>query len=156
MIKVKNTVVALPTRANGHWTFAEQMGGEEYVGFIYVIVDTVLHRYYLGKKLYRGFGTANKGKESNWKKYVSSSKLLGDIFSYRPKEEFLFICLEQYKTKGTLSYAETWSLCHVEAPTKTAWYNKLIEKVSWNVKEEISERHKKRLKAINEGFYYDT
>jgi hypothetical protein len=62
-------------------------------------------------------------------------------------EEFDFICLEQYQTKGTLSYSETWSLCYVEAPTNDRWYNRLIEKVSWNVKEAITDRHKERLDA---------
>lgn len=132
---------------NGHWKFPEQMGGDKYVGFVYVIRDNVLERFYLGKKLFVGFGKSNKGKESNWKKYTSSSKLLAEMFAQRPKDEFDFICLEQYKTKGTLSYSETWSLCYVEAPTSLRWYNKLIEKVSWNVREPISDRHKERLHA---------
>jgi hypothetical protein len=129
---------------NGHWSFGEQMG-IGVVGFIYVIRDKVLQRFYLGKKLYYGMGTLNKGKESNWKKYSSSSKVLNELLRVRPKEEFEFICIEQYKTKGTLSYSETWSLCLVEAPTSKEWYNTLIEKVSWNVKETITERHKARL-----------
>jgi len=133
---------------NGHWHFCEQMGGKEYVGFIYVIRDNYLERFYLGKKMYRGMGVANKGKESNWKRYMSSSKALAEMFKERPMEEFDFICLEQYKTKGTLSYSETWSLCLVEAPTNKCWYNTLIEKVSWNVKEPITKRHKDRLEEI--------
>ena len=131
---------------NGHWTFPEQMG--EGVGFIYVIRDHVLHRCYLGKKLYYGAGKLNKGKESNWRRYTSSSKVLGELLKVRPKEEFEFICLEQYKTKGTLSYSETWSLCRVEAPTSNEWYNTLIEKVSWPVKEQITKRHKDRLERV--------
>jgi hypothetical protein len=133
---------------NGHWTFDEQMGSG--VGFIYVIRDNVLERFYLGKKLFYGMGTLNKGKESNWKKYTSSSKVLNELLKQRPKEEFDFICIEQYKTKGTLSYSETWSLCFVEAPTSKQWYNTLIEKVSWNVKEPVSTKHKARLKLACE------
>lgn len=135
---------------NGHWCFPEQMGNN--VGFIYVIRDTVLERFYLGKKLFLGMGSLNKGKESNWKKYTSSSKVLAEVLKQRPKEEFDFICLEQYKTKGTLSYSETWSLCHVEAPTSKHWYNTLIEKVSWNVKEPITDRHKQRLNQVMNKF----
>jgi hypothetical protein len=131
---------------NGHWHFPEQMCVG--VGFIYVIRDNVLERLYLGKKSYFGAGKLNKGKESDWKKYASSSKVLKELYKHRPKEEFDFICLEQYKTKGTLSYAETWSLCLVEAPTSNVWYNTLIEKVSWPVKEPVSERHKDRLKRV--------
>lgn len=138
-----------PPENNGHWAFNEQMGGSQYVGFIYVIYDEILERAYLGKKLYRGYGKLNKGKESNWKKYTSSSKLLNSVREANG-EGFQYICLEQYKTKGTLSYAETWSLCLVEAPTSEIWYNTLIEKVSWPVKEAITERHKERLNLIIE------
>ena len=133
---------------NGHWKFEEQMGSG--VGFIYVIRDSVLRKFYLGKKLFYGTGVQNKGKESNWKKYASSSKVLAELLRVRPKEEFDFICLEQYKTKGTLSYSETWSLCFVDAPTSADWYNTLIEKVSWNVKEPITDRHKLRLEMARD------
>jgi hypothetical protein len=149
---VPKTVVRVPTvdymGENGHWDFPEKMGNG--VGFVYVIFDKVLVRAYLGKKLFKGMGKLNKGEESNWKKYKSSSKALAAMFKERPKEEFEFICLEQYQTKGTLSYAETWSLCHVEAPTSKIWYNTLIEKVSWPVKEPVSDRHKNRLNNILE------
>jgi hypothetical protein len=131
---------------NGHWDFPEQMGN--HMGFIYVIFDTVLVRAYLGKKLFQGTGALNKGKESNWRKYTSSSKLLNDLLKVRPKEEFEFICIEQYLTKGTLSYSETWSLCYVEAPTRKEFYNNLIDKVSWSVKEPITNRHKERLQLV--------
>jgi hypothetical protein len=134
---------------NGHWCFPEQMGDS--VGFIYVIRDTILERFYLGKKLFVGTGKLNKGKESNWKKYTSSSKVLNELLKHRPKEEFDFVCLEQYKTKGTLSYSETWSLCFVEAPTNKMWYNTLIEKVSWPVKEPITARHRDRLFKVCNG-----
>ncbi len=137
---------------NGHWHFPEQMGTKDHVGFIYVIRDTVLNRFYLGKKQFYGTGKLNKGKESNWKKYKSSSNLLAEMFKERPDSEFDFICLEQYKTKGTLSYSETWSLCLVEAPTSNIWYNNLIEKVSWNVKEAITDRHKDRLQKAIAGY----
>jgi hypothetical protein len=131
------------------------MGAPEYVGFIYVVRDNVLERFYLGKKTFRGNGKLNKGKESNWRTYSSSSKLLAEMWQERPRNEFDFICLEQYRTKGTLSYAETWSLCLVEAPTSRTWYNNLIEKVSWNVREPISNRHKERLKQIMEMKEFD-
>ena len=136
-------------KPNGHWDFPEQMG-QGNVGFIYVIYDKVLNRAYLGKKQFVGTGKLNKGKESNWKKYTSSSKLLNELLKNRPKEEFEFICIEQYKTKGTLSYSETWSLCLVEAPTTKEWYNTSVEAVSWPVKENVSSRHKSRLLAIIE------
>jgi hypothetical protein len=136
---------------NGHWLFPEKMGAGGQVGFIYVIEDLYLERKYLGKKLFVGTGVTNKGKESNWKKYTSSSKVLTELIRLRPREEFRFICIEQYMTKGTLSYSETWSLCLVEAPTSKLWYNTLIDKVTWSVKEPISERHKERLNSVIKG-----
>jgi hypothetical protein len=141
--------VVLPKFSNGHWVFPEQMGNG--VGFIYVIRDNFLDRFYLGKKQFYGMGVKNKGKESNWRKYASSSKALAEHFKERPKEEFDFICLEQYQTKGSLAYAETWSLCLVEAPTTKDWYNTRIEAISWNVKEPISDRHKARLQQTLRG-----
>lgn len=138
---------------NGQWNFPEQMGkakpGEkDYVGFIYCIYDAYLNRGYIGKKSFLSNGTLNKGKETDWRRYRSSSSLLKEVMDARPKEEFEFICLEQYTTKGTLSYSETWSLCLVEAPTSTRFYNTRIEPVSWVVKEPISDRHKHRLNDI--------
>lgn len=135
---------------NGHWDFPEQMGVGGYVGFIYVIYDNYLDKAYLGKKNYFGAGALNKGKESNWKKYTSSSKSLNENIAARPRNQFEFYCLEQYKAKGALAYAETWSLCMVEAPTSKQWYNTLIEKVSWAVREPVSERHKLRLLTFKE------
>lgn len=127
--------------SNGHWKFPESMGVG--CGFVYLIRDHVLERFYIGKKFY---GTARV----NWKYYKTSSTLMAELFKERPHEEFEFICLEQYKTRGTVSYAETWTLCFVEAPTTKMFYNTRIEKVSWNVKEPITERHKDRLiRAIN-------
>lgn len=143
-------VTITPINKNGHWCFEEPMNKEQYVGFIYIIRDPFMQRFYLGKKLYKGTGKLNKGQESNWKSYCSSSKSISDMLGERPKSDFEFICIEQYKTKGALAYAETWSLCHVEAPTKKEWYNKRIEKISWKVSENITERHKQRLnKALS-------
>jgi hypothetical protein len=140
---------------NGHWNFDKQMGEKEYVGFIYIIFDTVLKKYYLGKKNYRGAGKLNRGVESDWKRYKSSSSCLKAHFAERPKEEFLFICLEEYKKKGSLAWAETWSLCFVEAPTTDVWYNKRIEPISWNVIEHVTNKHKDRLQLTIGGIIPD-
>jgi hypothetical protein len=143
-----NVIIPVSIRANGRWAFPEQMGAKEYSGFVYVIRDSVLRRFYLGKKFYRSGARATKGQESNWKTYVSSSNTLKLMFAERPIEEFDFIVLEQYKMRGAVSYAETWSLCHVEAPTTDEWYNKRIEEISWNVRENITQRHKDRLARV--------
>jgi hypothetical protein len=137
--------------SNGHWLFNEQMGDSKYVGFIYIVKDSVLNRYYLGKKLYRLMKGINKGKEGNWKKYVSSSKLLAEMFAERPLYEFEFICVEEYRTLSGLNWAETYSLVFVEAPFSKQWFNTRIEAVTWNVKEHVTDRHKEKLKMIMES-----
>jgi hypothetical protein len=135
---------------NGIWKFPEKMGNQIYVGFIYLIRDNYLERFYLGKKFFRSVRGKNEGKEADWRNYKSSSKLLKEMFEHRTLDEFEFICLDQYRTKGTLAYAETWTLCHVEAPTNKRWYNYLLNEISWKISEPISERHKTRLHhAIN-------
>jgi len=138
---------------NGHWHFEEDMRSKpKAVGFIYIIKDIAERRLYLGKKSYVGAGKKNKGVESNWKWYISSSKLLSASIKENGKDNFEFYCVEEYCTKGGLSFAETWSLCSVEALNEgSIWYNGLIGKVSWKVKEAVTERHKKRLTQIIHG-----
>jgi len=135
---------------NGHWQWdGAPLGGSQYTGFIYVIRDTNINRLYLGKKQYRGTGKLNKGQESNWRWYISSSTELSNNVKATQKTGFEYYAIEEYKAKGALSFAETWSLCHVEAPcNQHMWYNKLINKVSWVVHEGITERHKQRLSDI--------
>jgi len=71
---------------------------------------------------------------------------LKEIFKERPKDEFEFICIEEYVTKGTLAYAETWTLCHVDAPFSDVWYNYLIGKIFWKLHEPLTKRHMTRLR----------
>jgi len=135
---------------NGHWDWPYGlMGAKEYTGFIYIIHDKNVNRLYLGKKSYRGRGKINKGQESNWRWYISSSEELANNVKAMQKEGFDYYCIEEYRAVGALSFAETWSLCTVEAPSnKDIWYNVLIQKVSWPVKEKITDRHKERLQEI--------
>lgn len=134
---------------NGHWEFPVPMGIEK-VGFVYVIRDLDLKRYYLGKKMYRRQGLLRGGQETDWKTYKTSSETMRQIFNGRPIEGFQFVVLEEYETKSGLSFAETWSLCMVEAPTTPLWYNTRIEKVAWNVKECVTFRHKQRLEEVQD------
>jgi hypothetical protein len=134
---------------NGHWDFPEVLDSEKAFGFIYLIHDTIENKFYLGKKQFRGTGKLNKGEESNWKYYTSSCKELVASIKRNGKELFKFYVLEQYYKRGTLGYAETWSLCMVEAlANRDKWHNGLINKVSWTITESITERHKKRLSDL--------
>jgi len=149
---IPDSSFVLPKKAivkpNGHWKFPQQMGTGKVCGFVYVIRDSYLGRFYLGKKFYKSNGRLTKGQESNWREYQSSSSTLKLMLQERPWEDFECICLEEYVARGAVSYAETWSLCHVEAPTTSKWYNTRIEEISWNVKEGITARHKERLQRV--------
>lgn len=148
--KVGSRVDARDYRGNGHWEWdGEPLGRKGYTGFIYVIQDVVNEKLYLGKKQYVGAGKLNKGVDSNWRWYISSSKELSESVKANGKEGFRYIAIEEYKSKGALSYAETWSLLHVQTPVyRNKWYNVLINKISWTVKEPPTKRHRDRLHKI--------
>jgi hypothetical protein len=152
MVEIRNYQPKSPikTNINGHWLFPERLGVAPYCGFVYVIRDPIIGRFYLGKKFFHKKSKSGAFAEtSDWKKYVSSSKTLAKMFEHRPKEEFEFIVLEQYKARGAVSYSETWSLCHVNAPLfPDIWYNQRIEEVKWVVREHVTDRHIQRLHDI--------
>ena len=135
---------------NGHWSFPEPLG--KGFGFIYLIHDVKNDMMYIGKKQFYGTGIDNKGKETNWKWYVGSSDRLKDLIRISGTQDFKFYVLEQYRTRGGLGFAETWSMCMAETPTdKKKWYNNLIGRVTWSTSEKITQRHKDRLHAIING-----
>ena len=117
------------------------------IGFVYLIVDTETNQKYIGKKNFKGRGKLNKGVESNWKTYTSSSTYVQALIKEKGVEKFHFIILEQYKTVGGLSFAETWSQVVSETPSRNEEYlNRFIDKVTWKVVEPVTDRHKRRLK----------
>lgn len=122
------------------------------VGFIYLIHDTINDRMYIGKKHYLKGGKLHKGESSDWKSYCSSSKEIQAVVDAIGKDGFLFYVLEEYRLRGSLGFAETWSLMHVEALAhRDKWYNGLVNKVSWTVKESVTQKHKDRLATIVAG-----
>jgi hypothetical protein len=134
---------------NGHWNFTEQLDYDNAFGFVYLIKNTKTGMMYIGKKIFRGTGKINRGKASNWRIYTSSSKDINALIEENGKDSFEFYVLEQYYTRGGLSWAETWSQCFVEVPTNNhIWYNRFIDKVQWRSSEEISIRHRKRLNKL--------
>jgi len=137
---------------NGHWKFDQPMFTGKQIGFIYGIRNRHNGMLYLGKKLYAGMGKLNKGVESNWKYYVSSNKEIDMLTrllrakDLSPESIFDFVCLEEYSTKGGLSFAEVWCLVTAEIPSnRTLFYNSLINGISWPVKEKVTARNKARL-----------
>jgi len=137
---------------NGHWSFPNRMFAGKQIGFIYGIRNRHNGKMYIGKKLYAGMGKLNKGEESNWKYYISSNKEIDAIVrllrtSNLPAESvFDFVCLEEFSTKGGLSFAEVWCLVIAEIPSnRNLFYNSLINGVSWPVRERVTDQCKARL-----------
>jgi hypothetical protein len=143
--------VTVIVKDNGHWLFPEQLDFQKAFGFIYLIRETATGVMYIGRKNFRGTGKLNKGKQSNWRHYTSSSNELNSTMENIGNAAFKFYVLEQYYTPGGVGWAEVWTQCHVETPTNPEIYlNRKIEGISWRSKEAISDRHKRRLKAIIE------
>ena len=133
----------------GHWYFSGELDPEKAFGFVYIIRNKSTNQKYIGKKFFRGTGKKNAGKQSNWKVYQSSSGTLKQDIKEFGKENFEFIILEQYYTRGGLSWAEIWSQVFVEIPSNNdQWYNRFIDKVTWKSTESITDRHKRTLKRF--------
>lgn len=112
-----------------------------------MIVEKSTNRKYIGKKNFVGHGKLNKGQQSDWKTYCSSSKYLLELIKEKGEDEFVFIILEQYFTSGGLSFAETWSQVWCETPSHNdEFLNRFIDKVTWKVTEPVTDHHKARLK----------
>lgn len=88
---------------------------EDAFGFVYRITNLTNNNYYIGKKQF--YSTTRKKipgrknrrviiKESNWKKYTSSSKELKEQIKRLGVSNFKFEVLAIAKTKGQLSYLE--------------------------------------------------
>ena len=143
------TISKSQKKDNGHWLFPEQVKIENIFGFVYLIRNRKTNMMYIGKKIFRGTGKINRGKPSNWRVYTSSSKDINALIEERGIDSFEFYVLEQYYTRGGLSWSETWSQCHVEVPTNNhIWYNRFIDRVQWRSSEIVSLRHRKRLNKL--------
>jgi len=136
---------------NGVWKFDKVLGTEGQVGFVYIVKDILENKFYIGRKYYLGSGIKNKNKESNWQWYTTSNKYLSESIKKNGRDFFEFFVIEEYCSRGAVSFAETWTLCIVEALSSDKFYNGLIEKVSWKVKEKITDKHKERMKLILNG-----
>jgi hypothetical protein len=133
----------------GHWKAWKGFTNKGYWGFVYLIKDKTSGELYIGKKQFRSAGRKTRGTESDWKRYTSSHTLLKQRVKDLGKENFDFVILECYKTRGGWSFAEIWSLVTCEVPNNNSVYlNRMIDKVGYKVTEPITARHKKRIKQF--------
>jgi len=104
---------------NGHWIYPNDFNINNWFGFVYRIIDTVTNREYIGKKQFFTktskaiTGRKNrawKTKESNWKKYTSSSDEINKLIKEFGKDRFQFFIESLHATKASLTYAEVEKL----------------------------------------------
>lgn len=118
---------------------------EPYVGFVYLIEDTVNLKSYVGKKFFWSTKTRSvKGKkkkvkcESDWKKYYGSNKTLQELTKTQSIDTFKRTVLHLCFTKTQCTYYEMEEQVKRDVLFSESYYNEFI-----GVK--INGKHLKRL-----------
>lgn len=108
---------------------------EDYIGFVYCITNNVNGKRYIGKKLFkntRRTKVKNKTrrkkvvKESDWKDYWGSNKLLQEDVKTLGEDNFERVILKLCKTKGECNYWEAKYQMQYEVLESDKWYNDWI------------------------------
>ena len=108
--------------------FTEDMIGDDYIGFVYIIRNLTNGKNYIGKKLFTKSKTYQKNKKkkrirvaSDWKSYTGSNEQLNkDIESgHSIEKEILHLC----KSKGWCSYLESKEILSRDCLLLDSYYN---------------------------------
>jgi len=109
----------------------------DYIGYVYVIVDLTNQKKYLGKKLFWSKKTLPplKGKTrkrrslivSDWKKYYGSSETVKQLIADNGKESFHREILHFCKTRGQLGYLELYEQVSRHALLRDDYYNGIVQ-----------------------------
>jgi hypothetical protein len=147
----------------GHWNYeGEPFDVKDYFGFIYIITNNITGHKYLGRKFFHIHQKKKRVRESPWKSYTGSSKLLNADIKKLGKENFTFDIFKLYQTRGGLSYFETYYLTQFDVLTQRdanderVWYNRHIGAVKWIPALEISESTRYRMSEakMDKGIYH--
>ena len=134
-----------------HWHHDFTLDSSNSFGFIYYVENKLSGKKYIGKKQYHRYRSGKKFKESDWKKYTSSSKHLNEDISKVGIDNFYFEILFECKTRGDLTYAES-NLQHKNNVLternecgERVWYNASIAAIKFIPKPEHTEETKRKM-----------
>ena len=121
----------------GHWEYTlDGQIPENFYGFIYVIVNNLTNKKYIGKKQCISHrskkplkGKKNKRhitKESDWKTYTGSNKNLNEDISNHGINNFKFYILKFCQSKWELAYEEIKLQIEERVLLSEDYYNGII------------------------------
>lgn len=147
----------------GHWEYPKDFDIDDWVGFVYRIIDNTNGMQYIGKKFFfstrrkRVKGRKNRKvtiKESDWKTYTGSSKWLNQEIEDKGKENFTFLIESLHESKASLHYREV-ELQVVEDVLRAvmedgspAFYNGMIANMKFKLKDETEAEKKHSISRI--------
>lgn len=119
------------------WTYNNEPVTQELLddhwGFVYVIMNKVTGRRYVGKKFFTkaGYRTV-KGKRkkirlaSDWESYYGSNKVLLEDVEKLGADQFERYIIRLCKNKSECTYWETHFIFQFEALLSDRWYNEWV------------------------------
>tara|TARA_Y100000310_G_scaffold298333_1_gene332189 strand:+ start:2783 stop:3235 length:453 start_codon:yes stop_codon:yes gene_type:complete len=120
----------------GEWQFNGEPVSEDmlnkYYGFCYLITNLENGRKYIGRKYFwsvrrwKKTDKRRKRKESDWRNYWSSSKLVQEAVKLKGERKFVREILVFCKTKGDLNRIETYLLWKHNVLENDEFYNDSI------------------------------
>jgi len=143
----------------GLWNHNYRLDPDNSFGFCYLIRNNMNGKGYIGKKQYYGYKKKKKWKESNWKKYTSSSKKLNEDIEKYGIENFHFEILFETSTRAWLTYMEIKLQYEYNVLIDTfengerRWYNGMIGSVKFIPKLELAESNMSKLKGATKKLW---
>jgi hypothetical protein len=107
-----------------------------YVGFVYLIINKINNKKYIGKKLFF-FKKGKKKVESDWKTYYGSCNTLNADIEKYGKDNFSRIILRFCKTRFEWSYYEMKYQVENEVLFDSNYYNQMIRVRLHSPKKEV-------------------
>jgi hypothetical protein len=92
------------------WYYNDKEVGDDeiegYASFVYIITNLETGKRYIGKKIFKSIQRKKVTKDSDWKSYFGSNKLLLEDVERLGQDRFRREIVKLCKTRGTASYWE--------------------------------------------------